>query len=248
MVLLWLGAATDHLAGPGTGNGLRGAALFGTLLLAMALVGFLVWLLFGMEWDETAVVSVPLALGSLVLGLVLKGIAFVVLVLILNGSGRAGAAPVPPTFALGPALGVGAASAGDDEHADDEDEEAVPPASAETVPLRATEQDQKIMARVRARAGLVEARDWVGEHASDTRRQRLAEVFYAAGARKVYFDLTAGGPSRPTRGFVELPQDASARADCIRIYTSYCATNRITPDPASVKDEGQRYLVIEMKR
>jgi hypothetical protein len=250
MVLLWLGVATDHLAGPNVGNGLRGAALFGTLLLEMALVGFLVWLLFGMEWDETAVVAVPLALGSLVLGLILKGIAFVVLVLILNGSGRARAVPVPPTFALGPALGGGgaAASAGDDEEDADEDEEAAPPAAAETVPIRATEQDQKIMARVRARAGLAEARDWVGEHASDARRQRLAEVFYAAGARKVYFDLTVGGATRPTRGFVELPTDADGRAECFRIYAAYCARNRITPDPASVKDGGQKYLVLEMKK
>jgi hypothetical protein len=249
MVLLWLGAATDHLAGPTVGNGLRGAALFGTLLLELALVGFLVWLLFGMEWDETAVVAVPLALGSLVLGLILKGIAFVVLVLILNGSGRAGAAPVPPTFALGPAVGGGGASAssGDDEE-DADDEEAAPPAAAESVRVRATEQDQKIMARVRARAGLAEARDWVGEHASDARRQRLAEVFYAAGARKVYFDLTAGGAARPTRGFVELPTDAGGRAECFRIYGVYCARNRITPDPASAKDGGQKYLVIEMKK
>jgi len=250
MVLLWLGVATDQMAGPNVGNGLRGAALFGTLLLAMALVGFLVWLLFGMEWDETAVVAVPLALGSLVLGLILKGIAFVVLVLILNGSGRAGTAPVPPTFALGPALGGGgvSASAGDDEEDTDENEGAAPPAAAETVQVRVTEQDEKIMDRVRARAGLAEARDWVGEHASDARRQRLAEVFYAAGARKVYFDLTAGAASRPTRGFVELPFDRDGRAECFRIYQTYCARNKITPDAASVADAGQKYLVIDIKK
>jgi hypothetical protein len=244
MTLLWLGVATDHMAGPTGGSGARGTGMFVTLLLAVALVGFLVRFLFDMDVDETAVVSLPLALASLVLGFILKVLAFVVLMLLL-GASRGGSARVAPTFAMGPGAGVGAGggTAADEDEIDDED------SAAETsVQVRPTEQDRKITARVRRGIGLAEARDWSGEHASDTRRQRLAEVFYAAGARKVYFDLTAGGTSRPTRGFVELPQDASGRADCIRAYKSYCATNRITPDPPSVKDVGQRYLMIEMKR
>jgi hypothetical protein len=205
MVLLWLGVATDHLAAPG-GGGLRGAALFGTLLFAMALYGFLVWLLFGTEWDETAVVSLPLALASLVLGFVLKVLVVVVLVLVLGGS-RGGAAP---TFAAGPAVGGGTtATNGDDEESGEDGQRT----AAEPVQVRPTEQDRKITARLRSRVGLAEARDWAGEHASDTRRRRLAEVFYVAGARKVYFDLADGGPERPTRGFVELPADSEGRAE-----------------------------------
>jgi len=108
MLLLWLAVLTDHVAGPNSGNGARGTAMFATLLVAIALVGLLVRFLFDMEWDETALVSLPLAMGSLVLGFILKVLAFVVLVLLLGASRGGAATPVAPTFALGPAVGGGA--------------------------------------------------------------------------------------------------------------------------------------------
>ena len=55
-------------------------------------------------------------------------------------------------------------------------------------------------------------------------------------------------PSSLQFTFVELPDDPGGRAECFRVYQTYCRGAMIDPDPESVKDAGQRFMVMELKK
>jgi hypothetical protein len=268
MALLWLAEIIEHVAGSSGGRAPRGSGLV-TILLATALIGFLVRFLFDMDAEETGYVALPLAIASLIIGFILKVLAVAVLAGLAdaanNSSGpvastaattsreaAAAADTGAPPVADGSASDAGSAQVAGGPTSAQAAEESTAPAGPSapveaSIQIKETSQDRDIARRL-ATPAVKEARQFLRTQViGDESRQRLVGSLYAAGARKVYFDLSTG-PTRPAKGFVELPGQPTRRAECIRMYREYCRRNNLEPDPASVKDTAQRFLLIEMKR
>jgi hypothetical protein len=218
-----------------------------------------------MDSEETGYVALPLAIASLIIGFILKVLAMAVLEGLATAANNANtpvASATPATQVTSPAAvspapsnGIAAPAVAADASAPAEGaaQEAAAvqrPAAVPTerpIQYEETDQDRTIARRLGTPAAK-EARAYLATQViADDSRRRLVESLYAAGARQVYFDLTSGVP-RPTRGYVELPAEQSRRAACVRMYQEYCRRNKLEPDPETIKDTAQRFLVIEMRR
>jgi hypothetical protein len=264
MALLWLSEIIEHVAGSSGGRAPRGSGIV-TILLATALISFLVRFLFDMDSEETGYVALPLAIASLIIGFILKVLAVAVLEGLATAANNANtpvASATPATQVTSPAAvspapsnGIEASAIAADASAPAEGaaQEAAavqrPAAAPAERPIQFEETDQdRTIARRLGTPAAKEARAYLANQViADDSRGRLVDSLYAAGARHVYFDLTSGVP-RPTRGYVELPAEQSRRAACVRMYQEYCRRNKLEPDPETIKDTAQRFLVIEMRR
>ena len=258
--LLWLDVVLERLVTPASAPAMRGLSLCVSLFVRAALVAVLVRYLFDFDLEETGIVALPTALAAMIVGLVVKGIIIVAAAIFMasRGKGLPPAPGAPPKLAAAPAARSGAAAAAEEESDEDEGDAGGPAATTVTGQLTPDEesartkrsaQDREIGARVRRGLGVQEGRAWmISQTKAEPRRERLVALLYNAGARKVYFDVTAGGRLRPTRAFVELPDDPGGRAECFRVYQTYCRGAKIDPDPESLKDAGQRFMVMELKK
>lgn len=243
---LWLDVIMDATgAGNPQGRGARRGAFLASLLLAVALIGILSRYLFDMDADEVGMFAVPMALVSRVVGFVLK----VITIGLLAGVAAGPAAPTPG--ATPPPAGTAAppAAAIVDPLNGPADPLAGPGSAAPAaVPQRMSEQDQVISRRIGRNERMVEAREWdVRRMLKPREKNEWVDAFFDAAAKNVYYDLEGSTRGRPVRAIVVLPEGAAGRATCFAAARRYAADPRLTIDPSSLTDTGQRYLVIDIK-
>jgi hypothetical protein len=94
-----------------------------------------------------------------------------------------------------------------------------------------------------------EGKAWARGQGAAAPERKLVNLFYAAGARKVFVDLERGRDGRPAKVYAELPPTNPAnRAPIFQVHFVYRRTNKLEPNPQPEKDHGQRFLVVEVKQ
>ena len=112
-------------------------------------------------------------------------------------------------------------------------------------PVVTTERDKEILKRTKNKKLVHEAQSWnrarIGPH-SDI--EQVCLEAYAAGAPQVWADLEGQKRFKPAKLYIELP-DGEARKLVIERVT---VINEIVklPRPEPVKDDKQRYLVVDI--
>jgi hypothetical protein len=205
------------------------------LMGATAVIAMLLNYLFDMDRDETIWVAGPIAFASMVVGFILKFVLLAVIEAILAG---APASPAPA--AAGPTTApTGQAGSA----------QAPPLAAPEPAPTDQTEQDRIITRRIEGQSPFVkEAHEWFEHRVLRGRGQKpLFERLSEAGVKRMYIDMQSSG-GLGGKLYVELPQNPAGRTACFDAYETYCEDARARLDPAEAKDQGQRYLTIELKR
>jgi hypothetical protein len=239
-LLLWLEVIMKQ-TGAITPSG-RGSILIPVVELigATAVIAMLLNYLFDMERDETIWVAGPIAFSSMLVGFLLN--------LLLLGVLKAILVPAPPAPATAAAPPTTAPTAPSGTTA------TTPPAAApQPAPTDKTPQDRIITLRISQQSPFVtEAREWFEHQPLRGRGQKqLFERLSEAGVSEMYVDMQgARGLTRGLSGrlYVELPLAPAGRTACFDAYKTYCSDARATLDPAEAKDQGQRYLTIELKR
>jgi hypothetical protein len=208
------------------------------LLLAAAVIGFLMSYLFDMDREEVGFVAMPIAVTSWIVGLIMK--LFVLSVLY---GGLAGAANAQAAAGGGAASGPGPPAATTAPNP-------VPAAPAAPVaPPRVdtTPRDETISALVAQRSPFIKnVTQWDDQQMLRGRGQkRLMERLLEAGVTRMFHDMQ-GTVLQGGKLYVELPLAPAGRAACFDAYTAYCADAGVDVDATEAKDQGQRYLVIQL--
>jgi hypothetical protein len=204
------------------------------LLLAAAVIGFLMSYLFDMDGEEVGWVAMPIAITSWFVGLVMK-----LLVLSVLYGGLAGAAAAQTAAGGGAGSGPGPPAA------------TTAPVAGPVIPARldVTPRDRTISALVAERSPFIKnVSQWDDQQMLRNRGQkRLMERLMESGVKRIFHDMQ-GTVGRGGKLYVELPLAAADRAACFEAYTGYCSDAAMDVDANEAKDNGQRYLVIELKR
>ena len=242
--------------------------VFVKTVLAAAIISALCHYLFDMDAEETGMFALPLALISLVLGFVLKIVAIVALAVIVGagtdgkgfasgdgaaisgGSGPAAvatAATSPATAAAGDEVADDAATAASDAEAKAQGPSS---AAAPAAKFGETDADRALMRHIRESGVVRDARGWSQRQGTAAGPVgKLVDDLYAAGARNVLLDFGRRGGDRPVKVYIELPPTSPAgRAPIFQVHYAYRRDDKLEPSPQLVKDNGQRLLVIELKR
>ena len=209
----------------------RGTATV-NLLLATAIIGFLIHYLFDMDPDEMGKIAVAMAVMSRLIGFGMKILAVVIISAIV-----ASISPTPPTAAA-PATPATAASVN-----------AATPAPTSPPPnairIIETPADRDIVQRLAKNPFIRDGRESRNQLASTRGMREFIDRTLAAGAVKVSIEL-GNKNLQPANAYVELPTDPAARGRCFSEAAAVCQSYGHRVD--STSDTNQRYLTVSFKQ
>jgi hypothetical protein len=215
---------------PRSGSGGRSWTLVALVntTLAGAIIALLLHVLFDLDRDDVAHIAVPMAILNRVLNFVMM-LALVTFVQALLAVARPTPPPAPAAPAAPPASAAAAAPA---------------PQPADPQVAAA---DQQIATRIRRNPLVQEAREYYEQTLQKRTHRDLVQSLYAVGARKVYFVIgqTKRGLN-PIEMIVELPDTADQRAAVLQTVRGFVQTSGTGADPASIVDQGNRYVSLPL--
>jgi hypothetical protein len=229
--------------------------LFVHFALAVTLLGGLCAYLFSLDASEVAMLAIPMAILSWIVGLIVTVILFALLAAFAVGIMAAHPQMIPIAIPAPPVASapIGAAPVGSAAPV-----AGAPPAAAGA----ANSADNDIARRIHppnGRTAVITANLWMQMNHSTTADKQACDFIskmYAAGAVNVYIDDLSDMMARMPRGlklakvataYVELPTDATqidACRDVAKAYRTQTNQRPISPFDSLM----QKYLVVEIKR
>jgi len=225
---LWFDELVE-MAG-GTPNRRVGWRIFWLQMFMIGMIiAYLCYYLFDMDGEDAKTFAFPFAIASQVVGFVL----WLALAAVLD-SGGDGAAAAPAT-AGGPGPAPGGAGAPAAQVAP-----APPPMAAPGIPLQANARDREIERMIGSGGRMMtEANEYNQSQPQRSKREpELVNTFYAAGAKRVYFDF--GGK----HAVVQLPDTPDGRTRCFSVAEGYRAQKN--PQSPAPMEQGQRFLEVPL--
>jgi hypothetical protein len=233
-VMLWM---DTFMPGRWSSGFVRGGGI--RLVLVGVVISAMMHYLFDMERDETAMVAVPMAILSRVLGFFLN-LAVIAVLAGMSGSADDGGDSGPEDRRPETPGNVGGGG-GDT----DGKEPSAPPAPEEP-PVKETAADRTIAEHIkRSKATVKDAREAIGGMVNARGLRPLMEAAYAAGARRIHVEtLALGGSGR--RVYIELGGDPAVREKCYAAIRKEAEGYGMTFEDGTDVDQGRRYVVLRM--
>ena len=231
IALLWVNEWIESVGGMPSGRRGRGRIILIQLVLTAAIISALSRYLFDMDNEETGMFALPFAFVSWLCGLVVSIVLAAVIRSMLAPAPAVAPTPAAPTPAVTPAA---TSSTG-----------ARPAPRPPSIEIRESQRDREIADRIKSEKVLInEGREYEERHGRD--KTDLVSRFLEAGAKRVYMETSIARRLSLSKAYVELPAEIERREACIKAYDTYCRDNQIKPDRASMKDDGQRFLVLDL--
>jgi hypothetical protein len=107
--------------------------------------------------------------------------------------------------------------------------------------------DAGMAEQIKQKALVREAMEYYERSLAKRNHLRFVQTLYTAGPPKIYVQLGRGGRGiEPTQLIVEMPASPEQRALTITRLREFVAAEKVPVDPASITDQGDRYLVVPM--